>query len=93
MITLRPIGQMESEEFRLLAEIFELITGRHDPTGLKRAEIVEETRREVKEGNKLWTEFDFVLRLKRGTQRLVFRVDPATHLPESLSAFGMTEWA
>ena len=88
VLSLRPIGETDLGEFRLVADLFETISEGRDPAQLKRAEVVEQSRREVKVGDKVWTEIEFTLRRRTGqgdTTRLVFRIDPASHLPQSMT--------
>jgi hypothetical protein len=88
VISLRPIDETDSAEFRLLSDVFEMISEGQDLAQLKRAEVVEQTSHEGKDGDNVWTEFEFTLRRRPGqgdTTRLVFRVDPSTRLPQSLS--------
>ena len=88
VISLRPIDVSDLGEFRLIVDVFEMISENRDLAQLKRADLLAQSRREVKEGGNSWTEIEFTLRRRpgqEGTSRLVFRIDPATLLPTSLT--------
>jgi hypothetical protein len=51
-------------------------------------EIVEQSRREIEDEGHPWVEYDLTLRGPDDeTARMTFRVDPATRLPHSMTAF------
>jgi hypothetical protein len=88
VISLRPIDVTDLGEFRLVTDVFEMITEKRDLAQLKQAELVKQSRREVEEGGNTWTEIEFTLRRRPGqdnTTRLVFRIDPVTRLPKSMT--------
>jgi hypothetical protein len=88
VISLRPITATDLGEFRLVADAFGLILDKENLTQLNRAELLAQSRRDVKEDGNTWTEIEFTLRRRPGqdnTTKLVFRIDPATQLPTSMS--------
>ncbi len=89
VISLRPIDEADLGEFRLVTDVFEMISAGRDLAQMKRAQVIEQSRREVKEDDKVWTEIEFTLRRRPGqentTTRLAFRIDTANRLPQSMS--------
>lgn len=88
VISLCPLGAADLGKFRLVADAFDLISEKQDLAQLNRAELIAQSRRDVKEDGSTWTEIEFTLRRRPGqedTTRLVFRIDPATQLPTAMS--------
>jgi hypothetical protein len=79
------------EEFRALQRAFRALF-RADASldsPLPNADVVGQQRRRVRDGDRQWTDYEVTLRLGTETEgplvRLVFRVDPQTHLPHALT--------
>jgi hypothetical protein len=70
---------------RLLNELFR--AEEPLPVDLPGLEILKQSRREVEDEGRTWIEYDLTFRGPGdGSTRLMFRVDPATRLPHSITA-------
>jgi hypothetical protein len=87
VISVNPPADVDSAGFRLMTDILDALLAGHDPTHVQRTEIVARSRREVREKDDRWVDYEFTLQPAGHSfrERYVFRVDPATQLPKTLT--------